>query len=287
VAVGSGDEVTVAGTFEGTIDVAGAVLTALGDRDTFVARYSADGTLLSAQSFGGTSIVAATSVVVDVDGSFVLAGDFTGAVDFGGGNLATGGDADVFIAKFAADGTHAWSLRAGGAREVGAHALAVAADSGVVVGGTFHGTASFGGADLVSAGAGDGFVASYDANGNHVWSAGVGGSGSDAVLAVALDESGRVVATGRVEGDVLFGGTPRTAIGGQDGFMAVFAAADGAIELAGLFGGAGDDAGTAIVRGIGSVFILGGTYSGDADLFGTVLQSRGARDIFLVQFAFP
>src|SRR5439155_11265907 len=108
----------------------------------------------------------ANSIAVDGNGDVVVAGDFSGTVDFGGGLLTSAGTKDIFVAKYSgADGSHQWSKRYGGTGDD--HASGVTLDNGGNVGltGSFKGTVDFGGGALITPGA-DMFVAKYSAAGS-------------------------------------------------------------------------------------------------------------------------
>ncbi|WP_437938705.1 hypothetical protein [Sorangium sp. So ce341] len=99
------------------------------DRDLFVVRLSANGTHSWSKQLGDATDqswdLPLQGVAFDSEGELVFAGGFRGKVDFGGGHL-TADDADWFIAKFDASGTHRWSHRYGsGAAFQGATTAAI------------------------------------------------------------------------------------------------------------------------------------------------------------------
>ena len=110
-------------------------------------------------------------VAVDGSGNVLVTGIFSGTVNFGGGNLVSAGDFDIFVAKYNASGVHQWSRRFGSAeRSTSGTDVAVDGSGNVFVTGYFSGTVDFGGGNLVSAGRSDIFLAKYNANGVHQWS---------------------------------------------------------------------------------------------------------------------
>jgi hypothetical protein len=100
----------------------------------------------------------ATSLAVDPSGNLIVAGYFSGTVNFGGANLTSTGDTDIFVAKFSPAGVHQWSQRFGGLFADQALSVAVNASGDVIVAGYFEGTVDFGGGSLVSSGLADIFV---------------------------------------------------------------------------------------------------------------------------------
>ena len=107
---GSGN-VFVTGIFSGTVDFGGGNLVSAGSVDIFVAKYNANGVHQWSKRLGGTGGEIGQAVAVDGSGNVVVTGDFSGTVDFGGGNLVSAGSSDVFLAKYNASGVHQWSKR--------------------------------------------------------------------------------------------------------------------------------------------------------------------------------
>jgi len=102
--------VLVAGNFEasavfGPGELLEATLTSAGDKDGFVASYSADGKLAWVKQVGGPSLAFANNVSILSDGSAIATGYFSGTGTFGldepnETDLTSAGDNDIFIARF-------------------------------------------------------------------------------------------------------------------------------------------------------------------------------------------
>jgi len=151
--------ILVTGYFGGTIDFGGGPLNSAGNSDIFVAKFTADGSHVWSKRFGDTSEDRGSSVATDASNNVLFTGFFNGTVDFGGGPLTSAGLDDIYIAKFAADGSHLWSKRFGDTLPVDfGLSVAVDASGNVLVTGVFGGTVDFGGGPLTSAGSGDIFV---------------------------------------------------------------------------------------------------------------------------------
>ena len=80
-------------------------LSSTGNRDVFVARYAADGTLVWAKRAGGAGTGYGVSATTLFDDSVVVTGSFSGSVTLGPGernetSLTSAGDSDVFAARF-------------------------------------------------------------------------------------------------------------------------------------------------------------------------------------------
>jgi hypothetical protein len=176
VAIDASGSVLVAGVFESTIDFGGGALTSAGAEDIFVAKLDNAGNHVWSKRFGGPGAQTAHSIAV-ADG-VVVAGEFVGTVDFGGGPLTAGGR-DAFVAKLDVDGNHLWSKQFGdAAEEDGAFGVSIDRAGSIVVGGMHCGPIDLGGGPLMgrcppnppSPDLFDAFVAQLDATGDHVWS---------------------------------------------------------------------------------------------------------------------
>lgn len=151
VAVDSLGNLVVTGRFRGAVDLGGSPLASAGDFDAYLAKYSVVGEPLWSYRYGSVGNDSGSSVVVDATGDIVFAGMMAGEVDFGGGELPFGGDSDVFLVKFSAEGSHQWSRAFGDANSQRA-ALVTAAGSKVLFACATEGSINFGSNPLTSAG---------------------------------------------------------------------------------------------------------------------------------------
>ncbi len=235
------------------------------------------------QRFGSTLSDAGDVVTVDGAGNVLVTGYFQGTVNFGGADLVSVGTSDVFIAKYNANGVHQWSKRVGGVSPEQSYGIAVDLSGNVVVAGFFQGTANFGGADLVSAGANDIFVARYNASGTHLWSKRFGGTSNDLANGVATDNSGNVVVTGQFQNTVNFGGVDLVSAGGTDIFLAKYNSG-GTHQWSQRLGSTGGDIANAVAMDGSGNAVMTGTFQGTVDFGGGGLVSVGSNDIFLAKY---
>ncbi len=222
VAVDGSGNIVVTGYFNGMVDFGGGPLVSGGGYDIFLAKYSASGSYLWSDNFGGTSNDVANSVAVDGSGNIVVTGYFNGMVDFGGGPLVSSGGADIFLAKYSAAGAHIWSKQFGSDYTWGELANSVAVDSSgnIALTGSVIGPVDFAGGWLFGKGNYDVFVAKFSAAGGYLWSKRFVGSYNGYGKAVALDTSGNTIVAGTFEEMIDFGGGQLTSPGGTDTFLA-------------------------------------------------------------------
>ena len=319
MAVDGSGNVYVTGQFQGTMDfdpssTGTANLTAVLYGDAFVAKYDSSGNYLWAKRFGDTSSDFGKAVDVDSSGNVYVAGTFGGVVDFDPDpstttNLTSAGSDDVFVVKFASDGTLVWARGVGGSGYDIAEGLAVDSTGNAYIAGYFTGTADFDPDPAVTesraANAGmvteDGFLFSLDSAGAYRWVNQVGGGpntfSNESVMAVDVDSNGNVVASGIFSREVDFdpgsGTASMTPLGWRDTFVWKMTSA-GARIWAKQFGGAAtnnynqslDVAPAGEVYGVGQFTgtadfdpgtgVANLTSSGQQDAYAVKLDSSGA-----------
>lgn len=244
------------------------------------------GTPLWSKRFGDGSTQAATSIAVDGAGNVVVAGYFSGSINFGGNTLQSAGGQDIFVAKLDPNGGHLWSKRFGDAATQGASSVAIDSSGHVLLTGYMFGSADFGGGPLVSTGAGmDVFVAKLSPDGNHLWSKHFGDVAYQAGSGIAVDGTGNVLVTGNFNGALTFGGNTLQSAGGVasgDVFLAKLDS-NGAHVWSKGFGGVADQIGKAVATdATGNVIVVGVT-AGVMDFGGGGLLGAGGADVFVAE----
>ena len=236
------------------------------------------------QRFGGTGDDLGLAVAVDGSGNVVVAGTFQNVANFGGGNFTSAGSYDIFLAKYSASGVHQWSRRFGSTGDDLCLGVAVDGSGNVAVTGRFNGTVNFGGANLVSAGLNDIFVAKYNASGVHQWSQRAGSPLDDVGISVKMDGPGNVVVTGYFQGTVNFGGANLVSAGSNDVFLTTYTAS-GLHKWSKRFGSTNSDVCQGVaVDGAGNVFVTG-FFQGTVSFGGVNLVSAaGSTDIVLAKY---
>lgn len=144
VATDPSGNVAVTGYFQGNVSFGGGVIASHGSLDTFIAKYSADGTHQWSYGLGGTNADEGFHIAMDGAGSVIVAGTFQGTTDFGTGPLVSAGSWDIVVAKYSAAGSPLWAKRMGGTGDDLGYALSVDASGNSYVSGYFQGTVNFG-----------------------------------------------------------------------------------------------------------------------------------------------
>ncbi len=285
----------------GAVDIA-----PVGLEDGFLGKYDADGHLLWARTVGGAgAYVEILSVGALVDGSFAVAGLFTGPMTLGVGeanetSLTPTSFAEAFVARYAGDGTLMWA-RATASPDGGyatGWAVAGQPDLGVVVGGEVSGATVFDAAgpnetSVACAGSDDCWIARFDAAGQFQWVRRIAGAGEDELFSLTVADDGAVLAAGYFRDSTLVdadGAAPEVlgGAGGTDAFVAAFES-DGTLRWARSFGGSGDDQ-SYMVRTLpdGSAILAGyttGGIDGPLNPLAAADPTGGSGDAFVARFA--
>jgi len=100
VSVDGSGNVFLAGTFANTVDFGGGGLTSAGAFDVFLAKYDASGAHVWSQRFGGAGYDYGNSAAVDGSGHIAVTGAFNETANFGGGDLTSAGQRDIYLASY-------------------------------------------------------------------------------------------------------------------------------------------------------------------------------------------
>lgn len=209
--------VVVAGTTKWST-IEGVPLGGKGQMDIFAVKWSPDGTLLWAKSFGDKEDQRLSDMALDAQGDLVLSGYFRGKLDFPGASLAADKDAaddSFFVAKLDGNGTARYSraFATGGS-------LAVDSEGEAFIAASLEGKTSFGTLPVTSEGAHDVVLVKLDTQGNPVATNRAGDNLDQTAGAIAVDTTGRIIVLGRFAGDMDLGTGELSSVSGQDIFLA-------------------------------------------------------------------
>lgn len=243
------------------------------------------GAHLWSKRFGDGGNQIAWGVAADPAGNLVIAGEFTGALDFGGGaSLTSAGSSDVFVAKLDSAGNSLWAKRFGDPTYQAAVSVAVDSNGDVLVTGQFHGAIDFGGSPIVSSGGADIFVLKLDAAGGLIWGRGFGGAGDQFGSSVAVDGAGNVLVAGSFAGELDFGGPLLSAAGSYDAFV-VKLDSSGNHAWSKKFGDATYQTGRGVAVDHDDDVLFSAQIDGVVDFGGGPVATTGGRDACVAKFS--
>ena len=100
VAVDSAGNVLITGYFSGITSFGAGLLGSAGEGGAFLAKLDASGNHVWSKGFGVVGGQDPRGIAVNSGGEVFITGSFTSPIDFGDGPLVSGGEDDVFVAKF-------------------------------------------------------------------------------------------------------------------------------------------------------------------------------------------
>lgn len=214
--------VYIAGYFKDAINFGGvAPLTGAGDRDIYLAKYDSNGNFLWVRTAGSSGRDEAKSVMCDPAGNIYITGMHNGSVTFGSTTLtAPNGYVNMFLVKYAPDGTVIWAETAGGNYDDVGWSLTIDAAGKIFVTGEYNAYATFDGLPpLTTSGEAEVFVVCYNDAGVAQWVRSAGGPIIDRARGIGTDGS-NIYITGQFAMSCTFGSHTVTGVDSSEIFMA-------------------------------------------------------------------
>ncbi len=263
-----------------------------GNFDLYVMKLNVDGDAVWARSAGGSLDDDAASVAVDGNGNIVVAGYYTSAaMTIAGTDLTNANDnyTDMFLAKYAADGSGTWAIGYGGLRHERAWDVAIDMDDNIIIcGGFIDATFDLAGTTLNNTTTDnswyDLFVAKFSAAGSLDWAVADGGTYDEFVRSVAVSADGSIHVGGYFDSnDAQFGSDVLEAAGsGYDAFIAKYSADGTAIWGKGVGSSSGDH-GESIAVDAGGGIVLTGYFGAEFELDGEVIEHASDNDVWVLK----
>ena len=263
---------------DGSIYVSGNTTGALdgqtnsGSGDTFLTKYSADGTKAYTKLLGSSTnyfdVDNLSALTSGLDGSIYVSGRTYGALD---GQTNSGG-ADAFLTKYSADGTKVWTKLLGSSGSENNHALTTGLDGSIYVSGYTTGALD----GQTNSGSNDAFLTKYSADGTKAWTKLLGSTGSDVTRALTTGLDGSIYVSGHTTGAL----DGQTNSGSNDAFLTKYSA-DGTKVWTKLLGTSGDDYDLALTTGLDDSIYVSGFTTGALD----GQANSGGTDAFITKFS--
>lgn len=215
--------VIICGHFTDTTIFNGATVIGNGEREMYVAKYDMNGNFLWMKHAGGPGRDEAKSVISDASGNIYVCGIYSDGAVFGSTTFSTpntflGHFFNIFIAKYAPDGSLVWVKSAGGDWNDVAWGITKDNNDKIYITGEFSG-AVFDGITLYTSGKEDVFVACYDSNGNAQWAVAAGESQVDRARGIGCNGT-NIFITGQFDNTAVFGAHTITSADTSDIFVA-------------------------------------------------------------------
>ena len=218
-----------------------------GDYDAYISKYNSEGKAVWDLLFGTSTTESSTGITTSIDGSIYVTGLTLGSPD---GQVNNGGNGDVYLVKYSADGVKIWTRLFGSNQSDFPLAVKTGSDGSIYV--TGFTTGSLGG---TINGTTDAFLVKYSANGTKLWTKQFGSSGIDGAYSITIGLDGSLYLAGSTNGSI--DGLINS--GGTDVLITKYTQ-DGTKVWTKLLGTSGQEHATSITTGIdGSLYIVGTT----------------------------
>ena len=166
VGVDSFNNIFITGYFDSSLNLGLGVMTPIGARDAFLAKFTPTGTAVWTKAIPGSGMKSATSIAVDFSGDVAVAGYFDRDINLGAGtvNSSAWGQNTTFMAKYSGSATglnpnnYLWGKILLGSGYNLPSSIVTDSMGNVITTGSFQGTATIDSQTLTSAGWEDMFL---------------------------------------------------------------------------------------------------------------------------------
>ncbi len=276
----------VAGYFNGTVNFGSGTITAVNDKDVFVAKYSPTGTFTWVRVGASLAGDVIYDMEIDVNNNIIIYGNYFDNITFGNITLPYTSGFNGFLVKYDTNGNVSWAkkiLNSGFPGKLETDMLGNIYTTGYITGSnTFQSSPS--NVTFTSNGTSDGFVCKLDANGVVSWVSMLTGPLSQIGGDVKITGTD-VYVVAQIEGSTNVGlANPLTTNANSKDVAVLKYNTNGLILNATTFGNANtDEVAGLFLDGSSGVYVYGQAY-GDITIGGVNFISSGGYDGYFVKF---
>jgi hypothetical protein len=195
IAIDINGAVYITGNFETNAVFGNTTLNSKGGSDIFVAKYdSTNDSWPWVINAGGINNDLSLSIAIDAQGNILVGGGFQDYGYFGNFVLKSAGQFDIFLAKYAPDGSLVWAKRKGGVETEYILKMGLDATGNIYTTGFFWYSVNFGNEQLEAFDQADIFFAKFNPNSQLEWAQSAGGPKDDYSSAIAVEANGDMYA---------------------------------------------------------------------------------------------
>ncbi len=261
--------------------------------DVYVAKYTANGSMMWVKSAGDNKWDESYCVSTDIFGNVYVTGSFSSSIiTFGTTTLTNSGVWDVFVVKYDSVGNVLWAKNFGGTDFDDGYSLSADIYGYLYITGRFMSSQiSFGTFNLTNSGFNDTFIVKCDSIGNVLWAKSSNSASNDYGKNITTDGVGNVYLAGFFsQSSITFGTTNLISNGGQDIFIVKYDSS-GNVQWAKSLGGFGAEMSCGISIGGSSSIYIGGWFSSPTINFGSTTLNNavgsgvGSNDVFIAKLS--
>ena len=287
----SGNDVFVTGSFLNLLEFVGGLgVSSTGNKDIFVAGFDATtGTCTFVEKAGSAANDVGLGIEAAAGGGFFLCGSYSGTATFGSQTItcSSGGDSDLFYAKYAATGICSWVYGLGNTLMDAATSIKELPSGDILLTGSYQGSVQFGaGTTLTSVGFSDLFLAKFNSNGQFTWATSGGCiKSNDGGQGISFDPLGNIYVAGFIGDTATFGNVVIINSGGINVLVAKFNSTGNCL-WAKTGGNIVDDIAYDIATDFGGSSYVTGYLNGNCFFGSTPVNGVNYVDIFIAKYDF-
>ena len=277
------ESIHLIGSFSGKLTVGFLEIESAGKSDLVIISWSKDGDLLNLQRIGGAGDEVATSASYS-NGAIILGGYFSDSFDYGNSLQVSGGGTDGFVMSISSLNFNQvnWFMPLTGPADEFVRSLDADSAGSLFFAGSFEGTSSLGGVEVVSLGLSDAIVGKLKSDGQVDYLKTGRGVGKDEAGFVTVTSGSSLVVGGTFSEKIEWDNQSLITQGGKDAFLGTLSASGNCVSLVHL-GGNGSEEIKDVLSAGQNILVLG-TFNGTVHLGDNVFESRGGTDAFLAFF---
>jgi hypothetical protein len=279
----------ITGNFYGTTMIGTTSKTAVGDCDSYVAKYDINGNFQWLKTSNGSGGEISRGIAYDSQNGLYITGDYTGTATFGSYSATSLGSFDIFITYYSTFNND-WGFLTSAGGTGPDEVKSIIAGSGsypkIAITGTYYRTAIFPGFSqtytLNAQGSpNDAFIANIDSYGRVIWVNNIGDTGNSYGFSSVFDNKDNLFVIGSYSGIGDFGNQKIVSNGLTDCYIAKYDF-EGKLVWAKSLGGKNSDVGTSITFDKKNNIFFTGFYSSNG-MFGNVKLNSvfNSTDIFI------
>lgn len=278
------NNVLISGFFTGLAVFDSIIVQGHASDEVFVAKYDPLGNLLWVRTAGGPGNDRGKGIDADSKGNVLVTGYYYDTCNFGATTLVSPGLDNIFVAKYAPDGTFLWAADAGGIYSAWASSISTDAFDNAYITGSFKETALFGNHSITTYGGNDVFLARVDSSGSWTLAVHGGGTADDYGNGIEVGINNHIAVTGSFFQTVLFGPSASiTTNGDKDGFIAYYDPQGNCLWARNMGGTSSDKGIDASIDKDENIYVVGHIYG--SALFDTILLvGNGSDEVFLAKY---
>ncbi len=273
IIVDNNNDVAISGTYDFAMSINSDSFIGKGGKDFFIAKFDNNGVFQWTTNQGSTLDDFGLKLTCDVSNNLYVAGEFSGAINFGAMTVTAMGTKDVFLAKYSSSGNPDWGLKKG------------TAGDNDKLGGLYYGAnqnkiyMSYKNDQALN----QGQISIFNPTGIQYAMLSFGGSGVITPLGLSVDYSGAMYVSGQYSGTANFGDGDVTSIGETDYFIAKYKL-DGSLGFKDVAGSTLSDAGNNIaIDNMNNIYVAG-YCNNNIEFSGNPFPSQGQEDNLLVKY---